>query len=269
MFSRKPQPESHLFAEIIEAEAYSDFCLAIPGPVRVNLGFQEYRTGSVLTAVAGLLDVAAFNRTLGLGVVEPATERQVADIIGCYVAAGVKNFLVHAHPGALPQWLPSWLFDNGLDMRSRWAKMTRDDEPIKPAKFDGTVHEATAGDTGDFARLAAAAHGIPSTAEPWFGALIGREFWHCYVAKYQGEGIATACMYRAPTGMAWLGFAATLPAHRKHGAHHALVHRRVADALTAGATQLVTEADENSVEAKNLTDCGFQLAYLRANFGRG
>ena len=130
MFQRKPQPESHLLAEIIEAEAFADFCQAIPGSARVALGFQGYHSGSVLTAVASLLDVPHFNRTLGLGVVEPATERQVADVIGCYVAAGVKNFLVHAHPAALPQWLPSWLFDNGLDVRSRWAKLCRGDEPF-------------------------------------------------------------------------------------------------------------------------------------------
>jgi hypothetical protein len=59
---------------------------------------------------------------------------------------------------------------------------------------------------------------------------------------------------------------ATLPAHRGRGAQTALIARRVADAVAAGATLAVAETIENGGAFRSYQRCGFALAYLRENW---
>ena len=70
---------------------------------------------------------------------------------------------------------------------------------------------------------------------------------------------------------AWLGFGATLAAHRQHGAQNALLARRLAEAASRGARTAVTETgerlpDKPSNSYRNILRAGFHERYLRQNY---
>jgi GNAT superfamily N-acetyltransferase len=70
---------------------------------------------------------------------------------------------------------------------------------------------------------------------------------------------------------AWLGFGATLPAYRRHGAQNALLARRLAEAAARGARTAVTETgervpDKPSSSYRNILRAGFHERYLRHNY---
>lgn len=109
-----------------------------------------------------------------------------------------------------------------------------------------------------------------STADKFLVGLPAHRYWRCYLAiDEHGAAIASATTmghYEA----AQLAFAATGELDRGRGAHLALLHRRIADALAAGADQLFAITEESldfpedlSAAARNLTRAGFRLAGTR------
>jgi len=113
-------------------------------------------------------------------------------------------------------------------------------------------------------------HGF-STADSFLVGLPAHRDWRCYLAiDENGVAIASAAMmwhYEA----AQLAFAATGDLVRGKGAHLALLHRRISDALAAGADQLFAITEESldfpndlSAGARNLIRAGFRLAGTRA-----
>ena len=69
------------FVEFSEGEAYADLFRAAPADLR----FRTERIGSALALVAETLDIMLFNRVIGLGMHEPATEAMVDAIVTCYL----------------------------------------------------------------------------------------------------------------------------------------------------------------------------------------
>lgn len=74
---------------------------------------------------------------------------------------------------------------------------------------------------------------------------------------------------------AWMGMAATLPAHRGKGVQNSLIARRIAVAAREGAKCLTTETgyptddgDPGFSSFRNQRRHGLELAYARPNFKR-
>ncbi len=69
----------------------------------------------------------------------------------------------------------------------------------------------------------------------------------------------------------WLGWAVTLPAHRRKGVHQALLAHRLNEAIKMGCTLMSAESRGETKDAPNpsyhnLQRLGFQLAYLRLHY---
>jgi GNAT superfamily N-acetyltransferase len=117
--------------------------------------------------------------------------------------------------------------------------------------------------------LIAASFELPASSEPAFAALVSRPGWSCHVALCDGEPVAAGLLYAAGR-VGWLGFAATRPGSRGHGAHSALIATRLSAATTAGCYTLVAEAPPcsggaRSTARRNLERAGFEVAYLRSS----
>ncbi|HEX8086596.1 MAG TPA: GNAT family N-acetyltransferase [Solirubrobacteraceae bacterium] len=112
--------------------------------------------------------------------------------------------------------------------------------------------------------LIAAAFELPAAAEPAFSCLVGRPGWTCHVALREGEPVAAA-MLHAASRIGWLGFAATRPDRRGHGAHSALVATRLSAATAAGCWSVVAECAVEGAARRNLERAGFEVAYVRAS----
>lgn len=84
-----------------------------------------------------------------------------------------------------------------------------------------------------------------------------------YLATRDGAAAGGASL-RIADGVAQMGGAATLAAHRHHGVHTALLATRLADAAAAGCDIAVVTTQPGSRSQQNVQRQGFDLLYTRA-----
>ncbi|WP_318306848.1 GNAT family N-acetyltransferase [Amycolatopsis solani] len=89
-----------------------------------------------------------------------------------------------------------------------------------------------------------------------------------FAAERDGE-FAGGAGLRVAGGIAQLGAAATLPAHRRRGVQTALVHARLAAAAELGCDLAVVTTQPGSRSQRNVQRLGFDLLYARAVLVKG
>ncbi len=256
-------------ADELEAAASADLYAAAPAELGMRV---ERRYGATLL-LAPKVPVSYFNRVIGLGVAEPATEAALDAIVSRYRAAGVDDHWIHVSPAAAPAAFADWLLARGYapPVRRSWAKFVRGADAPPVARADAPlVRAAERQDAGAVAAVACSAFGLPATLAPWFERLVGRPGWCVLVAELDGRIVATGSLYVVGTG-AWLGIGATLAEHRKRGAQGALLAERIRVAAAAGCATLATEtgetiAGEPSPSLENIRRAGFAQVCSRLNY---
>ncbi|MCY7301878.1 MAG: GNAT family N-acetyltransferase [Thermoleophilia bacterium] len=209
------------------------------------------------------------NQIVGLGVDEPATEElldaalaAIGEDVNCYVAVT---------PGARPAELVDWLRVRGLEPGWGWMSFRRGLEDIPERPTSLTLARVGPAEAEAFGRIVAAGYGLPDAAAPW--AAGAHELgWDCWLALDGDEPAAAAGLY-ASEAVGYLGFAATLPAHRGKGGQSALLAERIQHARAIGCDVLVTETGERrddlpSNSYRNILRAGFTEVAVRANWLR-
>jgi hypothetical protein len=266
---RSPQEIARL-VELGEGEAWAELLLSAPPDFAANFGIRVERLDSAIVLVAAGMDTMLFNRVIGLGVKEPATEKMVDAIVALYQNAGVSNFAIQVSPAAQPPALPAWLQARGLQRRDNWAKVYRPAETPPVISTDLRIECIGREHAAAFASVACSAFGIPDPLRPWFAAAVGQPGWRHYLAWDGDAPVATGALFvRGEVG--WLGVGSTLPSHRRRGAQGAIMAQRVRDGVRLGCQWLVTETGEDMPDRPNpsyhnMLRTGFQLAYRRPNY---
>ena len=119
--------------ERVEREAWVDLYNAAPDQMRSLIGIRVEEIGTAAALILSTIDYPDFNRVIGLGVDEPATEQILDRFLELYRAAGIRKFLIHVAPTARPANLRDWLKARGLIPARRWAKRTA--SRIRSSKF--------------------------------------------------------------------------------------------------------------------------------------
>jgi GNAT superfamily N-acetyltransferase len=168
--------------------------------------------------------------------------------------------------------LSAWLTAAGLRPYNRWAKLVRGVEDPPEAPTDLRIERIAESSAPAFADVLARGFSWPGWVGRWIANTIGRPGWLHYLAYDDGVPVATAALFHEGAH-AWLSWAATLPDYRRHGAHAALLARRILDARECGCSLLTMETAEHtltrpSVAHQNVIRAGFRVAYLRPNFLR-
>lgn len=256
--------------EVGEGEAWAGMFLAAPADFAAGMGIRVERIGSAVALITEKMDIMLFNRVIGLGVMEPATETMVDDIVALYHQAGLQNFAVQVSPIAQPSALPAWLEARRLYRRDNWAKVYRDVEPPPPVPTDLRIESIGRDQALTFATVACTAFGIPDTLRPWLAAPVGRPGWRHYLAWDGDLPVATGALF-IRDGVGWLGVASTLPSHRRRGAQGAIMAQRIRDGAELGCRWLITETGEDlpgrpNPSYHNMMRTGFELAYQRPNY---
>jgi hypothetical protein len=165
---------------------------------------------------------------------------------------------------------PAELARRGYRQGYAWMKFRRhcDAAPAPPTDLALRVLDAPGADA--FAQVVAEGYGLPEAARPWLAALPGRARWVCAAAFDGAVPVAAAAAY-VDGDLAWLGFAATLPAARRRGAQGALLALRLAHAHERGARDAVTETgervpDKPSASYRNILRAGFLEVALRRHW---
>lgn len=211
-------------ADAIEAEASRDLYAAAP----TDLDLRTPIIGGSTNLLAPTLPASYFNRTIGLGMQQPATPGDLDEVISAYRDAGIQSYWVHLNPLAQPKALPQWLDKRGFKLAQRrsWAKFLRGVDPIPEPGTSLHIRAAIRADTRAVAQVVCKAYGLPTQLLPWFEALVTRAGWEFSVATAEGRIVATGALYTS-RHTAWLRIGATLPEFRSRGAQTALLCRHI------------------------------------------
>jgi GNAT superfamily N-acetyltransferase len=260
--------EGRRLADSIEARAMAEIYAAAPSALDCRV--ETIAGASVL--LAPRVPASYFNRVIGLGVFEPATEIALDAIVERFRLARVADYWLHLNPAARPEQISQWLGARGLapPPRLTWAKFLRGPEPYAARPTALSVRPAIAGDADRIARVVCSAYGLPATLASWFATLAVRDGWRFVIAETDGKPAATGAVFIHGT-TAWLGVGATLAEHRNRGAQSALLAARIALAADAGCTVLATETGESiagevNPSLNNIRRAGFVQVCSRLNY---
>jgi hypothetical protein len=256
--------------EFGEAEAQANYYLSASTEFARPFRLEVKRIGSILVTMIAELDHAFFNRIIGLGIGEPATESMLDEAIAVFQNAGCKTYMAQVCPLAQPSQVPEWLAIRGFQPSRNWAKMYRSTEPAKNIPTDLRIEKIGKDQADAFAGVVLTAFEMPRVLRPLAKGFIGQPGWHHYLAFENEKPVSASAMF-VNGEVTWLGFGSTLKKYRKHGGQGAMFARRIQDAIELGCKWFVTETGEDTVEDPNpsyhnMLRSGFKLAYLRRNY---
>jgi hypothetical protein len=254
-----------------ERAALADIHLAASPDLRNHLGLELSEVGGTLISIARSHPTILVNRTVGLGLAQPADRETVTTIGERYRDAGVGHYFLQIDPAATPEELPDWLEEAGLEPYHRaWAKFKRGAEPVPAPRSDLEVREIGAEHAREFGRIAAAGFELDDAWIPALAGLVGRDGWRIYMS-FDGDQPAGCGAMRIHEGVGWLDWAATLPEFRRRGSQGAVIVRRISDGVGLGCQSFATSTGE-AVDGdaqhsyRNIERYGFRRTHARANW---
>jgi GNAT superfamily N-acetyltransferase len=208
-----------------------------------------------------------FNRAMGLGLDQPATEELVEEALA--FLEGTRSY-VSIPPDARPPELAGWLQTRGLTPGYGWTKFER--PANDPPEASTTLRIERVDEGEDFGRAAAGGFEMPGTFVEWLARLPQRDGWHCFVAFDGDEPAGAGALFVTGT-VGWLGIGATVPEHRGKGAQSALIAKRIEAAADLGCEVVVSETgkpidDRAGPSYRNLMRAGLEPVYVRPSFQR-
>ena len=245
--------------------------------------------GRAVALAATEVDLAFFNRSIGLGVGVPASDEDLDATVDFYRGLGRRVAMAHIAPDALPADIGTRLSARGFAPWTRWAKCWRaiDAGPETGAAAPETVAAATGhptrvsvsalrieridrGHSGEFGAIAASSLALPADSTSLITAPIGRPGWTHYLGWLDDRPVSIGAMFVVDR-VAWFGYGATLREARRRGGQTEMLATRLRDAADLGCRMVVTETSEDLPDApnpsfRNLERAGFRVAYLRRNW---
>jgi len=260
--------------ERVEARAWRDMFQAAPPDFAsaAGVGFREMAGALVINWAA--TGRRYFSRTIGLGVIEPATEEALDDILDGYSRAGIEMFLLQSLPHCRPAEYERWLRDRGLEPFDAQDRIVRDGRPaMAPPAVEYAVERVTATTAGEWAEFIQSVYRLNTGG--WLRALVDRPGWHHYAARDGAGIVAGRSMYIGSDGIAWLGIDGPVPGvHWDHyGPDAALCTYIVEDGLALGARGFIADieapSDAMDTPAYELFGrLGFSRPYVRTHWTR-
>jgi GNAT superfamily N-acetyltransferase len=262
-----------LFRSIASCEinAWRDMYEAAGKDLSEKSGIKVFSIGSACISIAKNIDILAFNRVIGLGLVEPATEQMLDEIISKYQEAGVKRFFIQIHPESSPSLIKDWFEKRNIHYYNNWVKLYRGVENLPTVETELEIREVQNKiEAEKFGKIITKSFEWPDEMKYWFANLPGRKYWKTYLAYDSNKPVATASLY-VKDDCGWLSFASTLAEYRKKGAQSALIAKRIQDAAELGCKVLTVETAEDAEEKRsqsllNIQKMGFEAAFIRPNF---
>jgi GNAT superfamily N-acetyltransferase len=232
------------------------------------LGMKDF--GPAAAMWMAKVDLLACNRVVGLGLGEPPARRTVEEIITTYEQAAVPRFFVQLAPLVTVGPTISTLTDLGFTPYNNWVRLVRDVSSPGPLPTSVRVEVVGPERAADFARILCDGFGWSADLATVIEGVVGQPEWKCYLAFDGDRPVGTAALV-VDGRIGWLSFASTLPEARGHGAHSALLGRRILDARAAKCEVLCVETAEETQEKeapsfRNILRSGFEVGYVRPNY---
>jgi hypothetical protein len=260
--------------EAAEVAAWIDLYSAAPEDFAetAGLGFAEIGGSLVLRWAAS--GRRYFSRTVGLGVIEPASPEALDRILDHYQQAGIGMLLLQSLPHCRPAEYENWLLERGLEPFDAQDRVVRGGQPpAGPASGALVVEQVDRERAEEWSEFLQRVYRLDTGR--WLPRLIGRPGWHQYVARSEGEIVAARGMYIGPDGTAWLGMDGPVPGVTTddYEPDAALCGFIVEDGLARGATGFIADIEAPS-EAMDTPAygyfgrLGFRRPYVRTHYAR-
>lgn len=242
----------------------------MPPDIAAEHGVEARDFGPVqATAVDDLPAAPMLNLVLGAEEARAAEDGHLGAALDWMESRGV-SFYVPLTETARSEGARALLESRQYERGYSWMKFVRDVHPPRFSPPPGVEVIAAGEEAEPFGMIAATGFGLPPWASAFFADLHRNPGWHCYLARVGGEPAACAAMF-IHNGVAEFGVAATLEPARGRGCQTALLHRRIADAATAGCHTLAVKTGERipgrpSTSYGNILRAGFEEVCLRPNW---
>lgn len=262
--------EVAILVEFSEARAYRSLVGAAALPALQEQRFRAVDFGSALAIVAPTVTTSLnMNRVIGLGVVEPASEALVDSIVALY-GQHELSFGIEVAPAAAPPELTPWLRSRRLRRSGMTALHYRAAERVVAQPSGITVVRAQGAECERVADICSSVFRMPAPVRAVIAATAHVPEWRQWLVYLDSTPIAAALSF-VHGGVAWVGWDATLPEHRGHGAQMALIAHRMNDAVDCGCRHVTTETAVHSAvrpdpSYRNYQKAGFRFAYERATY---
>ncbi|MBI1257720.1 MAG: hypothetical protein GC204_09640 [Chloroflexi bacterium] len=210
-----------------------------------------------------------FNRVIGLGVHQPATDAMIDEITALYQPLGVP-WSICVSPQAQPGNLAERLSKRGFKPAYNLAKMLRGNEPAPKIETDLRIERVDQTNVAQFADVGIRGFGFPEVFAPVLASIAEFPDAYGYVA-YDGDVPAAIGHLIVRDEIGELANAVTLPEYRRRGAQGAIMAQRIRDGLDLGCRWFSTETGEETPASPNpsyhnMLRAGFTLAYLRPTY---
>src|SRR4051794_3823071 len=171
--------------EAAEARAWADMFAAAPDDFARAAGVSTRMVAGALVTSWAATGRRYFSRTIGLGVVEPASPGALDDVLAGYADAGIGMFLIPSQPHCRPSEFEDWLRDRGLEPFDAQDRVVRGGHAVDrsrapaPGERGLEIEQVTASTADEWAEFLQRVYRLDTG--PWLQALVGRAGWSQYV----------------------------------------------------------------------------------------
>jgi hypothetical protein len=264
--------------EAAEARAWADLYAAAPADFAADAGVGSREVGGALVLRWAASGRRYFSRTIGLGVVEPATPEAIDEIVAGFEQAGITMFLLQSLPHCQPAEYDGWLRERGLEPFDTQDRVVRDGGALRATPSGAgdrelPIEPVTAETADEWAEFLQRVYHLDTGA--WLQQLPGRPGWHQYIAREDGHVVAARAMYIGPDRTAWLGMDGPVPGITTddHEPDAAICARIVQDGLALGARAFIADIEVPSATLDTpaydaFAALGFRRPYARTHHAR-
>jgi len=270
-------PATAAAIETAEARSWADLYAAAPAGWAREVGLKTRSVGGTLAISWAVTGRRYFSRAIGLGVLDPATEEQLDEILALWREEGITMFLVKSLPHCRPAAYEDWLRERRLEPYDAQDRVVRDGSPLAQgagaalSERELVVEPVDRASQDEWAEFLQRVYGLDTG--PWLQQLIGRPGWFEYVAREDGEIVAARGMHISLDGTAWLGMDGPVPGLMTddYEPDAAICSRIVADGLVAGARRFIAdiEAPSDAMDTpayEYFGRLGFTRPYVRTHW---
>ncbi len=254
-------------AEPIELEVQEAIWKALPSSLAEGRRMKLLHVGSALISILPRSKALHRNRVLGLGIRGRAKPEMIDAIVSQFQFHHVSRFSFHVSPSHQSEEITDWLKARGFQYHHAYVKLFRNTKQAESKPTDVQVRQVTKTQANQFVKIFGNVFAWPLAMHEWIASTVGEPGFTHFLGYIGARPVASGMVY-VKGSAAWMGWAGTLPAFRRRGAHAALVTARVRRAAEMGAKWIVCETLEPlpgrpAGSSRNLLRLGFKAAYTR------
>lgn len=255
-------------ADFSEARAYEALveCAALQG----DPTFDTALIGSAIALRSrSVRSSVLFNRVIGLGLCEEATEQMLDEAAALYAADRIPWGL-ELSPAARPDGLPELLRKRRMRRGLATALLIRSCAEVPKVETTFRI-ERTGPECGNlFGEISEKIFGVSKEVRRLLEGVAARPQFRQWIA-FENDVPVASCLSHVTEDVAWGGWSSTLPAYRGKGIQSAFTALRIRDAQEAGCKWFTAETSMGTPASpdpslRNLLRLGFSVAYERHTY---